>query len=294
MSAPIVVGYTATDAGRDAIVLGARLARALKSSLHLVIVLPNEGTRSPIVPPERSYEGYLRGQAQEWLRDAAGHVPDEITRSGHVRFDESFAAGLVSAAEEFGAGLIVVGAANGGRFGFHRLGTVASELLHSSTVPVALAPSGTGETATADLPISRLTTAIGTRAGADALLDASVRFAQAAGVPLRLLSLATLDVPPGMDTGAIRLVDNVHSNDVLARAKASLEDRVDTQVESVVGDTVEEAVSLTAWEPTEIAIVGSSRLAQPRRLFLGSTAAKMLHELPVPMIVVPRNRSEGV
>ena len=39
-----------------------------------------------------------------------------------------------------------------------------------------------------------------------------------------------------------------------------------------------------------MAIVGSSRLAQPRRLFLGSTAAKMLHELPVPMIVVPRTR----
>ena len=35
----------------------------------------------------------------------------------------------------------------------------------------------------------------------------------------------------------------------------------------------------------------SSRLAQPRRLFLGSTAAKMLHELPVPMIVVPRERA---
>lgn len=294
MTASIVVGYTATEAGRDAIVLGSRLARALQSSLHIVIVLPNEGTRSPIVPPERSYEGYLRGQAQDWLREAATHVPDQITRSGHVRFDESFAAGLVSAAEEFGAGLIVVGAANGGRFGFHRLGSVASELLHSSTVPVALAPAGTAQSTSVDLPISRLTTAIGTRAGADALLDASVGFAQASGAPLRLLSLATLDVPPGLDTGAIRLVDSVHSDDVLARAKASLPEHVSAQVESVVGDTIEEAVALTAWEPTEIAVVGSSRLAQPRRLFLGSTAAKMLHELPVPLIVVPRNRPEGV
>jgi nucleotide-binding universal stress UspA family protein len=39
-------------------------------------------------------------------------------------------------------------------------------------------------------------------------------------------------------------------------------------------------------------LVGSSRLAQPRRLFLGSTAAKMLHEITVPVIVVPRTRTE--
>ncbi|HWV50485.1 MAG TPA: universal stress protein, partial [Microbacterium sp.] len=45
------------------------------------------------------------------------------------------------------------------------------------------------------------------------------------------------------------------------------------------------------WLPGEVVLVGSSRLAQPRRLFLGSTAAKMLHELPVPMIVVPRTRA---
>ena len=38
----------------------------------------------------------------------------------------------------------------------------------------------------------------------------------------------------------------------------------------------------------------SSRPAQPRRLFLGSTAAKMLKEITVPVIVVPRTaRSAG-
>ena len=64
------------------------------------------------------------------------------------------------------------------------------------------------------------------------------------------------------------------------------------QVVSAKGDSIEDAVSHLGWEPGELAVVGSSRLAQPRRLFLGSTAAKMLHELPVPMIVVPRTRKE--
>ena len=49
-------------------------------------------------------------------------------------------------------------------------------------------------------------------------------------------------------------------------------------------------VARLAWLPGELLLVGSSRLAQPRRLFLGSTAAKMLDVIPVPMIVVPRTR----
>ena len=55
-----------------------------------------------------------------------------------------------------------------------------------------------------------------------------------------------------------------------------------------LGSTIEDAVQALDWHQGELVLVGSSRLAAPRRLFLGSTAAKMLRELPVPMIVVPR------
>ena len=57
------------------------------------------------------------------------------------------------------------------------------------------------------------------------------------------------------------------------------------------GATIEEAVRALDWHDGEIVLVGSSRLATPHHLFLGSTAAKMLRELPVPMIVVPRTTS---
>lgn len=292
MSGAIVVGYTATDAGADALALGARLARGLGMRLHVVIVLPSEGTRSAAVPPERAYEDHIRGQAQQWLREALARVPQDLTRSGHVRFDESFAAGLVSAGEEFAARLIVVGAANGSRFGRHHMGSVASELLHSSTIPVALAPAGIAGNLAVDAPISRITAAIGTREGADVLLEEAVSLAAASGGSLRLISLVPFDVPPGLDTGAITLVRNVHGDDVLAQARAALPEGVSAEIERAAGDSVEDAVAHLPWEPGEIVLVGSSRLAQPRRLFLGSTAAKMLHELPVPMIVVPRTRAD--
>lgn len=289
MTGAIVVGYTATDAGADAAALGARLARSLGARLHLVIVLPSEGTRSAAVPPERAYENVIRSQAKRWLSEAMTELPQELTRSGHVRFGESFADGLLAAGEEFGARLIVLGAAGGGLFGRHRLGSVASELLHSSTIPVALAPAGTAQQD--DHTIPRITAAVGTRPGADALLEEAVALTKESNSALRLVSLVPFDVPPGLDTGAIRVVTGEHADEVLAKAAAALPDGVSAEVEQAPGDTVEEAVANLAWLPGEIVLVGSSRLAQPRRLFLGSTAAKMLHELPVPMIIVPRTRA---
>lgn len=288
MSARIVVGYTATDAGADAVALGARLAAATAASLDLVVVLPGE-ERSVITPPDAGYDRYLQQQAREWLTDAAAAVPASVDVRTHVRYGESFAEGLVSTADEFGASHIVVGAAGDGRRGRHRLGTVATELLHSSDVPVVLAPEGSRRV-DPGAGLTRITAAIGTRPGADALLHESVALAASAGARLRLLSLVSVDLPASVDTGVIRVAGAAHADDVLAKALAALPEGVDADVVVARGESIEDAVSHLAWEPGELAVVGSSRLAQPRRLFLGSTAAKMLHELPVPMVVVPRTR----
>ncbi|MFB7252466.1 universal stress protein [Microbacterium sp. NPDC056234] len=291
MAGSIVVGYTATDSGADAAALGARLAQSLGARVHLVMVLPNEGTRNAAVAPERAYADHIRAQARQWLSDAASTLPSDLTRTGHVRFAESFASGLVAAGEEFDARVIVVGAAGGALFGRHRLGSVASELLHSSTIPVALAPAGFAQQD--DHVVPRVTAAIGIRPGADALLGEAASVATDAGVPLRLVSLMSFDVPPGLDTAAIRIVQDGHAESVLEKAAAAVPADLSTTIEQAAGDSVEDAVAHLSWLPGEVILVGSSRLAQPRRLFLGSTAAKMLHELPVPMIVVPRTRAEA-
>ncbi len=289
MTGRIVVGYTATDAGADAVALGVRLATAVRAALDLVLVLPGED-RSVITPPNAAYDRYLVTEAESWLAEAAATIPGDLAHATHVRFADSFAEGLIAAAHEREASLIVVGAANGGLRGRHRLGTVANELLHSSDVPVALAPEGSRRTAVTG--VSRVTAAIGTRPGASALLEASVALATATGAQLRLLSLVSVDLPAGVDTGVIRLAGAAHADDVLGRALDALPEGVQADVVVARGESIEDAVAHLDWNPDELAVVGSSRLAQPRRLFLGSTAAKMLHELPVPMVVVPRTRDK--
>lgn len=281
MTAPIVVGCAATDAGRDAMALGARLAMATGAPLVLTFVLPAD-LRDVLPPATRGPQA--RAQAEEWLSDAAASLPASVSATTLVQDANSFAQGLVEAAHETGARLIVVGAANGGLRGRHRLGTVATELLHSSDVAVALAPEGSRRVLPA-IGITRITAGIGLRAGAEALMDASIALARATGAELRIMSLVALDLPAGI---AATESAAEHADEVYVHVRAALPPSIDADVVVGLGDSIEEAVRRLRWEPGEIAIVGSSRLADRRRLFLGSTAAKILRELPVPMIVVPR------
>lgn len=288
MGSHIVVGYTATKPGRDAVAVGVRLAAATSATLDLVIVLPAAG-RSVITPPAASYDRYLTEQAEAWLAGATTAVPAGITVASHVRFAESFAEGLIEIADELAATDIVVGAADGGLRRRHRLGSTTTELLHSSDVPVVLVPRG-GRKLDARGAITRVTVAVGTRPGADALMEDAASLALAANAPIRLLSLLPVDLPATADTAAIRVAGATEADKVLATAQAALPHGVPTEVTVARGDSIEEAVAVLDWQPGEVLLVGSSRLAQPRRLFLGSTAAKMLHEVPVPVIVVPRTR----
>lgn len=291
MTERIVVGYTATKAGRDAVAVAARLAAATGATLDVAIILPSP--RSVITPPDASYERMLRAQAREWIAAAIDRIPADVVAHAHVRTAESFAEGLIELAHAQGAGSIVVGAADSAPRRRHRLGATSAELVHSSDIPVVLVPQGARKIAQ-ETGVPRLTVAVGTRPGADALVGDAAALAVAAGVGVRLLSLLAVDLPPTADTGAIRVASSTAVHDVLRAAEATLPDGVAAEVVLAEGEGIEDAVARLDWHPGEFLMVGSSRLAQPRRLFLGSTVAKMLHEVPVPVIVVPRTRAEGV
>jgi len=282
-----IVGYTDTPAGHDALALGVRLARTNGATLALVLVLADE-QRPTIVPADPGYDNYLRDTAEGWLAQGLAAVPTDVAAESHLVYAESLTDGLLSAADDLAAELIVIGAARGGLLGRFALGTAANDLVHSSPVPVALAPDGC-RSLEGSPPLSRITCAIGTRPGAGELLAAGIRAARSGGIPLRLISLVALDLP--MDDGlasALRRAET-HAREVVRQAEAHLPDDIVVTTEVVIGDAIEHAVATVDWDPAEIVLVGSSRLAQPKRLFLGSTAAKMLRELPVPLVVVPRD-----
>ncbi|MGG7507821.1 universal stress protein [Plantibacter sp. YIM 135249] len=286
-----IVGYTDTPAGRDALAHGIRLARAAKARLDVVLVLSNE-ERPTLVPADPGYERFLRETADGWLTEALSSVPKDLKAKSHLVYAESFAEGLLEASKILEGSLIVIGAARGGLLGRFSLGSVANTLLHSAVVPVALAPDGCRDVAQApagEPTLSRITCAIGTRAGADELLDAGIIAARRSSIPLRLVSLVALDQPEGAEHPDAMARAAAHAQEVLEYASSHLPSDVTVTTEIATGGRVEDAVVSLDWDPAEVVLVGSSRLAQPKHLFLGSTAAKMLRELPVPMVVVPRH-----
>jgi nucleotide-binding universal stress UspA family protein len=287
----LVVGYLATPGGADAVALGVRLARTLGAELELCIVLPPdraETVRLSVGPFDR----LLAEQAQKWLDEAA--IPPDIVARSHVSFADSFADGLLREIARLEADAIVVGGAGGGLAGPLSLGSVVNELLHSSPVPVAVAPRGTRHS---DVErVREVTCAIGEREGADLLLRTAVRFSKAAGTPLRLASLVALDPTFGHlrgDPDAVRERALNHAQHTLKIAEDALPEAIPVTSTVVDGATVEDAVSKLDWRDGDLIMVGSSRLSAPRRLFLGSTAAKMLRVLDVPMMVVPRDQIDG-
>ncbi|MGV0794086.1 universal stress protein [Mycolicibacterium sp. XJ1819] len=287
----VLVGYLATAGGADALALGVRLARTLDAQLELCMVLPPDYRVVPGVVLPGGYEQLLAEQAQEWLDEACKSVPGEIATDSHVRFDESAAEGLIKESSRLGADVVVVGGTGGGLIGRLTLGSVVNELLHSSPVPVAVAPRGLRESSVDR--VREVTCALGERQGADLLLQNAVRFSRAAGSPLRLVSLVALDPVFGAlrgDDDAIRQRAREHAEQILDAAKSELPEEIPVTSTVVDGTTVEDAVAKLAWRDGDVIMVGSSRLSAPRRLFLGSTAAKMLRVLEVPIVVVPRDQ----
>jgi nucleotide-binding universal stress UspA family protein len=277
-----VVGYTPNERGADAVALASAMASAQGAQLDLVYVADRRAATGG--PNAEGSRGSAAGEeALNAEREGLALVPAGLEARFQVRQAESFAAGLIDAAVEHQAGLIVVGAANNGMFKRYSVGSVANALLHASPVPVALAPRGYRRTD----PITRLTLAVGRRTGAEAAIDVAIESAGRRGVPLRLVSLVELDAAG--DNGENINAAHIHANTVLTEASGRLPAGHNASVEVAHGRTIEEAIDDLEWDAGEILIVGSSRLGEKNKLFIGSTANKVLRALPVPMVVVPRD-----
>jgi nucleotide-binding universal stress UspA family protein len=282
-----VVGYSANDRGHDAVNLAVSLARGRGAGLDLVLAVPEVQQFGAAHAPKAGFESLLNEQARQWLDEALALVPADIPAQAHIRSGDSDAHTLIRAAEELGADMLIIGATANGLFKRFTVGSVASALLHAATVPVALAPHGYHRTEA----ITRISCGLGTRTGAEKLLDFALGMAMNRVVPLRVVSLLALD--GGDSAGAAGAADAAreyaekHLAAALPGGGQGIQPEAKAEVVVAQGRSIEEAVDRLDWEDGEVLVIGSSRLATSRSIFLGSTASRILRALPVPMIVVP-------
>jgi nucleotide-binding universal stress UspA family protein len=282
----LTVGYLATQTGDDGVALAGVLAKTFGATVDVVIIVREEFPDGH--PGRAEYQQLLVKKGEDWIAKAVSALAkDGVTANSTVRVGESFSESLVRFAEEKSSDLIVVGGARDGFFGGHTIGPVTGALLHSSPIPVALAPRGYADDP--DDAIKTITAAVPTRPGDDNPLPFALTLASAANLSLRMLSLVSAENLS--EAGSVREVRQLQvtaAQQNLEVAARALPDAPD--IESLVADgmTLESALKKLKWDDGDLLVVGSSRFGAPRRIFLGSTAARILAGVDVPVIVIPK------
>ncbi|MGW0162655.1 universal stress protein [Mycobacterium sp. NPDC003323] len=283
----LTVGYLATPTGDDGVALAAALARTFDADVDVVLVVREE---LPDGHPGRAqYQELLVEKGKQWIARAVSALTGPAKSvDATVLVGESFAEELEKFAEAHESDLIVVGGARDGFFGGHVIGPVSSALLHSSTIPVALAPRGYAD----DAPdtITTVTAAVPSRPGDDNPLPFAITLASAANLAIRMVSLVSAEnLAEAEDLQDLRTMQVSAAQQNLDVAARALPDSPD--IESLVADgmTLESALKKLNWDTDDILVVGSSRFAAPKRIFLGSTASRILAGTDAPVIVIPRD-----
>ncbi|BBY49121.1 universal stress protein UspA [Mycolicibacterium arabiense] len=282
----LTVGYLATPTGDDGVALASVLARTFDATVDVVLVVREEYPDGH--PGRAEYQQLLVDKGEQWVGQALSALTEDgVNATSTVLVGESFAESLVGFAQRKSSDLIVVGGARDGFFGGHTIGPVTQALLHLSPIPVALAPRGYAEDP--DDAILAITAAIPTRPGDDNPLPFALTLASAATLPIRMLSLVSAEnLAEAASVKEVRQMQIEAAEENLAVAARTLPDS--PEIESLVAEglTLESALKKLNWADGALLIVGSSRFAAPRRIFLGSTAARILAGVDVPVVVVPR------
>jgi nucleotide-binding universal stress UspA family protein len=295
----VLVGVDPAHRSAAVVQLGEMLARSLGLPLLVAAITPRNWAPSAR-PVDTEWLQYADDAADVVLDHArtelTGDVPAEF-----VRHEASSARrGLLDLVEKHTAKLIVLGSSTAGPIGQVTVGAEADALLHASPVPVAIAPRG--YRAAKGSRISRITAAYSGSESSDDLVIAAAGLAASGKGALRLAAFAVMRPVPitaGAGTDAEDPVREQWIRQMRAHADRLLHEvselpSTPASVDTVVGtgDTWRTAIGDVHWEADDVLIIGSSSLGPLARVFVGSHAAKVVRHSPVPVVVVPRGRTE--
>ena len=290
----MIVGYAPDGRSRGSLDLMGMLARSGGDDLVVAAVVP-----SPWVPGmarvDAEYRDRLDAMADATLEEARAHAPEGV-ETRFVRHSASSAAGgLLELAEQHDARLLGLGSSSAGAFGHVVLGSASSRLLHSSPVPVALAPRGFHSKP--DARVTRVTVAYG-GSSSEELVVAAAAVASDVGASLRLASFAVWASPEyttTLGTDAEELVLQQWTAELGSQVEGALAQVEELERPPTLEDTAigrgarwSEALDDVDWQEGEVLVVGSSGLGPVARVFLGSRATKIVRHSPVPVVMVPR------
>ncbi|MCB4209091.1 universal stress protein [Arthrobacter sp. UM1] len=285
----LLVAYGGDKRSDEALALGVQIARASGAEVVIGLVVKTDDPYGQAYPPTGSVSGIIEDQAKGWLADAQASVPDDVRSRTVLRHHESVATALLEIVEETGAELVVTGSGTG--LGRVRVHPVVEQLLHSSPVPLVLAPRRYRPDAGLRVILGAVSPQLEGQ-----VVSTAARWGRDLGIPFGLLTFAGAEGDDGALASRLRAAtDEAAAQAGAAQAEASVGTVAVQTADPLIGSapSLKKAVRKTDWPEGSVLVVGSSRLAQHRRIFLGSTAARILAHLPVPMVVLPRDAKHG-
>jgi nucleotide-binding universal stress UspA family protein len=297
----VVVGLSPGERVPPAVTLGAMLARSANQRLVVAALVPEPWPPNPY-RSDAEFLAYQASAAEKALADARTQVGDYRAADYVLRRARSVSSGLLHVAEENDASYIVLGSSSNGALNRVAIGGIADRILHSSGVPVAVAPRGF--TFRAGCRLSRVTVAFGRGDGDSDLLAQATDRALAVGARLRVACFAVEPLAPIAIAvaGAAADAEDLVTDRWVAYLKPIIAGTLERTTSHPSADTVDIAVGQgpswaaalndIAWTDDEILVIGTSS-SPIGRLFLGSHAAKIVRHSPVPVMLVPRSVVAG-
>ena len=291
----IIAGFSSSRQGSAPLNLAAQLARTTGEKIIAAVVV-ERALPAGVDPIEDEYRGFLASRAGASLERVVDQVRGDLDISTTVHHSSSISQGLMELVDQHGADVVVVGSSSSGLLGRIALGSVTARLVHTSKVPVALAPRGYPSS---PVPLQRLTVAYGGAADAVGLIATSAELAKQWKVQLRI---ASFTVPPltmfggSTERSAEELVvkqwTSKTTDAAVKQLNAAREEVSIPDVDVVIGTGTDwrQAVENIAWETGDVLLLGSGAAGPMAQVFLGSAASKILRHAPVPVMIVPIRR----
>jgi nucleotide-binding universal stress UspA family protein len=277
---PIVVAWDGSSYARDALTLGALLARESGAPLELVHVGPRW-----MGMPARFDE------AADGVLDAVPTDLLEGVRTGRqVVTGTSPSHGLQYAAADLDARMVVLGSTHRGHVGRVLPGSVAQHLLHGGPCAVAVAPVGYAHSAPESLRV--IVAAFNSSPESRAALRAAEDLAVQAGATLRVVTV----VAPywyGWASAGFAYEGAVPNDDQREACRRALDEVLPTLAAAVraAGHLREgsppQEIAAEAEAGADLLVMGSRGYGAFGRVMLGSVSSDVLRHAPCPVLIAP-------
>ena len=288
-----LVGYSPHKDDACALALACQFARSEAGTVHALTVVPRGWETVDGSATDGEFEQWAaeegEASAVEALEQLAAY-PD-ITSTATWVTGRSVPAAMLHQATALDASLIIVGSGLDGPEGVVTVASKTGRLLHSSHVPVAIAPRGYNPPA--DARITRVTLAFRDDDATWRLLDEVAGICQRVGAELRLLTVA-LKQRMMVSSGVRRNEELVYAKllEQVGAAQAEAVEHlaglgVQASTEVARGTSWPDALATVPFDVGDVLIVGSSSTHRLAHVFLGSSATKIVRNARVPVVVVP-------